>query len=106
MPPKDPRVDFQTVNSEATLSLRRVERFLRVLTWQMFGLLAILLLVWVTWLLRPQPGRYQYIGEKGGVVVVDTALPYAMTIKLEEQKMVLDQKTEPEALPAEGERQD
>lgn len=71
--------------TDSGLSLRKIERYLRLLTWQMFGLIALLVLCLVSWLLRPQPGRYQYIGERGKLIVVDTGLPAALTYELEAQ---------------------
>ena len=71
--------------TDSGLSLRTVERYLRLLTWQMFGLIGLLVLCLLSWLLRPQPGRYQYIGERGKIIVVDTVLPTALTYELEAQ---------------------
>jgi|GEM_PF-6426136 len=61
--------------------VKQIERFLRVLTWQLFFLLAILLYL----ALRPQPGRYQFTiaGEDAGVF--DTAYGSAHLVKLQKQ---------------------
>ena len=81
--------------TDSGLSLRKIERYLRLLTWQMFGLMALLMLCLVSWLLRPQPGRYQYIGERGKIVVVDTGLPTALTYELEAQAVRGDERDAP-----------
>lgn len=76
-------------------SLKKIERYLRLLTWQMFGLLTLLFLCLASWLIRPQPGRYQYIGERSKLIVVDTGLPAALTYELEAQEVVVDKKDAP-----------
>jgi hypothetical protein len=81
--------------TDSGLSLRKIERYLRFLTWQMFGLIALLVLCLASWLLRPQPGRYQYIGERGKLIVVDTGLPAALTYELEAQAVRVDEKDAP-----------
>lgn len=75
--------------------LRKIERSLRLLTWQMFGVIALLVVCLVSWLLRPQPGRYQYIGERGKLIVVDTGLPAALTYELEARAVRVDEKDAP-----------
>ena len=61
--------------------VKQIERFLRLLTWQMFFLLAFL----AYFALRPQPGRYQFTvsGEDAGVF--DTAYGRAHLVKLQKQ---------------------
>lgn len=71
--------------SDSGLSLRRVERYLRLLTWQMFGLIGLLMLCLLSWLLRPQAGRYQFVGERGKIIVVDTGRREGLTYELEAQ---------------------
>ncbi len=100
MPAKDPRLESQASTSGADVSLRRVERFLRLLTWQMFFLLAILLYL----AMRPQAGRFQFTVAGEDVVVFDTASSRALAVKL--QKQVLSspgEKSESETQPAAGE---
>src|SRR3989442_15386576 len=69
MPPKEPRLEAQTPNPETGVSMKRIERFLRLLTWQMFFLLALLFFL----VMRPQAGRYQFTVAGDDVVVFDTA---------------------------------
>ena len=98
MASKNPRTD----TPDAELSVRRIERFLRIITWQMYGLIAVLLLCLVSWLVRPQPGRFQYIGERGKLIVVDTGLPAALTYELEAQSVQMQDAPAPGAPPAGG----
>jgi len=102
MPPKDSRGESQTLTSDGGVSLKRLERFLRLLTWQMFFLLAILLYL----ALRPQAGRFQFTVAGEDVVVFDTASSRALAVKL--QKQVL-QPGEPQGSgtqPATGEKKE
>src|SRR5262245_9717628 len=98
MPSKEPRIESQIPAPETVTSLKRVERFLRLLTWQMFFLLAILLYL----AFRPQAGRYQFTVAGEDVVVFDTASSRAMAIKLQKQVIGPGEKAEPGAPPAEG----
>lgn len=105
MPAKDNHPERSpSADGELVQNMKKVERFLRLLTWQMFFLLAILLYM----VLRPQPGRYQFTvaGEDAGVF--DTAYGRAHLVKL--QKQVLKQGETPEtgasatgAVPTPGE---
>jgi len=99
MPSKEPHAGSQTPTPDAAMSLKRVERFLRLLTWQMFFLLVLLLYL----ALRPQAGRFQFTVAGEDVVVFDTASSRALAVKLQKQVMSPGGKTEPGAQPAEGE---
>ena len=74
MPSKEPRPESPGPSPDTVTSLKRVERFLRLLTWQMFFLLAILLYLAV----RPQAGRFQFTVAGEDVVVFDTASSRAL----------------------------
>src|SRR5215510_11656922 len=95
MPSKEPRIESQVPTPEAVTSLKRVERFLRLLTWQMFFLLAILLYMAV----RPQAGRYQFTVAGEDVVVFDTASSRALAVKLQKQVVSPGEKAEPGTPP-------
>src|SRR5262244_2046029 len=99
MPSKEPSVESRVPTPDAVTSLKRVERFLRLLTWQMFFLLAILLYLAV----RPQAGRFQFTVAGEDVVVFDTASSRALAMKLQKQVMSPGEKIEPGAQPTEGE---
>ena len=99
MPSKEPYSESRTSTPDAGTSLKRVERFLRLLTWQMFFLLVILLYL----ALRPQAGRFQFTVAGEDVVVFDTASSRALAVKLQRQVMGAGDKAEPGAQPAEGE---
>jgi len=81
MPTKDSRLESQTANVEPNLHLKQIERFLRLLTWQMFFLLAILFYL----VMRPQAGRYQFTVMGDDVGVFDTSNSRAWMIKLEKK---------------------
>ena len=110
MPPKEPRLEAQTPNPEVgesterierfLESTKRIERFLRLLTWQMFFLLALLFFL----VMRPQAGRYQFTVAGDDVVVFDTASSRAVAVKLQKQVVPAPgEKTGPGAPPAGGE---
>ena len=99
MPAKDPRSEIQMPASGVDASLKRVERFLRLLTWQMFFLLAILLYL----ALRPQAGRYQFTVMGEDVGVFDTSNSRAWMIKLQKQVTTPGEEAESETQPAGGE---
>lgn len=86
MPPTDPRVETHSQSPEVVVSLKRVERFLRLLTWQLFFLLAILLYL----AMGPQPGRYQFTVAGEDVLVFDTAYSRAFAVKLQRQNVPLE----------------
>jgi hypothetical protein len=96
MPPKEVRLETQTANANSDASVRRIERFLRLLTWQMFFLLAILLYL----AMRPQAGRYQFTVVGDDVGVFDTSNSQAWMIKLQKQVVKPGEKTEPTTPPA------
>lgn len=100
MPSKDQhsgvQVSAPTATSAAEISLKRLERFLRLLTWQMFFLLAILLYL----AMRPQAGRFQFTVAGEDVVVFDTASSRALAVKLQKQVLESGEKPEGEAQPA------
>ena len=91
MPSKDQRAESLGSSVTAEASLKRIERFLRLLTWQLFFLLAILLYLAA----RPQAGRFQFTVAGEDVVVFDTASSRALAVKL--QKQVLTPGEQPEA---------
>src|SRR5262249_4615909 len=99
MPSREPHAGSQTPTPDAAMSLKRVERFLRLLTWQMFFLLALLLYL----ALRPQAGRFQFTVAGEDVVVFDTASSRALAVKLQKQVVKPGEKIEPGAQPTEGE---
>ena len=67
MPPKDARSADET-----TVVMKRVDKFLRLLTFQLFFIIA--LLVYLAY--RPQAGRYQVISPQavmeGTIIIFDT----------------------------------
>ena len=69
MPPKDSRT-----GNETTVVMKRVDKFLRLLTFQMFFIIA--LLAYLAY--RPQAGRYQVIPPQsvmeGTIIIFDTVL--------------------------------
>jgi len=81
MPAKEGRLELPVSGVDLVPHIKTIERFLRLLTWQMFFLLALLLYL----VLRPQPGRYQFTiaGEDAGVF--DTAYGRAHLVKLQKQ---------------------
>jgi hypothetical protein len=83
MPQKEIRIESQPSLSENSGNMKKVEKFLRLLTWQMFFLLALLLFL----ALRPQAGRYQFtvVGEDVGVF--DTSNSQAWMIKLQRKSV-------------------
>ena len=96
MPSKEPHAGSQTPTPDAATNLKRVERFLQLLTWQMFFLLVILLYL----ALRPQAGRFQFTVAGEDVVVFDTASSRALAVKLQKQVMGAGDKAEPGAQPS------
>jgi hypothetical protein len=98
MPSKEPRPESQIPTLDTVTNLKRVERFLRLLTWQMFFLLALLLYLAI----RPQAGRYQFTVAGDDVVVFDTASSRALAVKLQKQVISPGEKAEPGAPPAAG----
>jgi hypothetical protein len=77
MPPKETRPELPVTNPQPQVSLKSIERFLRLLTWQMFFLLALLFYL----AFRPQAGRYQVILGKDEVVVFDTTSLRVVPVK-------------------------
>jgi hypothetical protein len=97
MATKDSRSELSLASGDLAPYAKDIARFLRLLTWQMFFLLALLVYI----VLRPQPGRYQFTiaGEDAGVF--DTAYGRAHLVKL--QKQVLKPgETPPTAVPPTG----
>ncbi len=74
---------------------KKIARFLRILMWQMFALLALLVFL----ALRPQAGRYQFtvVGEDVGVF--DTSNSQAWMIKLQRKSVTSGDKLEPGTAP-------
>jgi hypothetical protein len=81
MPAKDPRLENSDSVVGAGAEIKKIERFLRLLTWQLFFLLAILLYL----ALRPQAGRYQFTVVGDDVGVFDTSNSQAWMIKLQKK---------------------
>jgi hypothetical protein len=102
MASRDSRLEVQNQNSELTVSVKRVERFLRLLTWQMFFLLAILVYL----VLGPQPGRYQFTVAGEDVLVFDTAYSRAFAVKLQKQVVPLGDKSPPDTPLTGGEKRE
>ncbi|MGE0823182.1 MAG: hypothetical protein AB7G75_25775 [Candidatus Binatia bacterium] len=100
MPTKDIRQE-NPARSEMEILVKRVERFLRLLTWQMFFLLALLLYM----ALRPQAGRYQFTVAGEDVGVFDTSNSRAWMIKLDRKVQQGGKTTEArETVPPQGEK--
>ena len=77
MTPKEGRSEPPGINAQPQINLKQIERFLRLLTWQMFFLLAVLFYI----AFRPQAGRYQVILGKDEIVVFDTSSLRVVPIK-------------------------
>jgi len=77
MAAKETRPEPIGANSQPPLNLKPIERFLRLLTWQMFFLLAVLFYI----AFRPQAGRYQVILGKDEIVVFDTSSLRVVPVK-------------------------
>ena len=98
MPSKDSRTENHTTDAETVVSMKKIERFLRLLTWQMFFLLALLFYL----AMRPQAGRYQFTVVGDDVGVFDTSNSQAWMIKLQKKTVTSGEKGESGA-PAAGE---
>ena len=83
MPQKDIRAENLIPTTESGEGIKKIERFLRLLTWQMFFLLAVLLYI----ALRPQAGRYQFTVVGDDVGVFDTSNSQAWMIKLQKKSV-------------------
>lgn len=78
MPAKETRSEQVPLSQPPPqVNLRILERSLRLLTWQMFFLLALLFYIAA----RPQAGRYQVIFGKDEIVVFDTSSLRVVPIK-------------------------
>ncbi|MSQ48532.1 MAG: hypothetical protein EXR78_09170 [Deltaproteobacteria bacterium] len=77
MPAKETRPDPTLIPVQPPQNFKVIERFLRILTWQMFFLLAFLFYIAA----RPQSGRYQVILGKDEIIVFDTATLRVVPIK-------------------------
>lgn len=99
MPLKDQSPQLLGSPLEPSTSLKAIERFLRLLVWQMAFLLVILAYL----IIRPQAGRYQFTVAGGEVVVFDTANSQAMAIKLQRQEAPPGSQSPPPNAPAAGE---
>ena len=102
MPSKEPQPESRTSTPDAAASLNRVERFLRLVTWQMFFLLVILLYLAI----RPQAGRYQFIVGRDEVMVFDTAWAQVVQVKLQKREVTPGEKPESGAPPAASENKE
>ena len=80
MAAKDSRSD-----NDAAVSMKRIERFLKLLTWQLFFLIVLAAYI----VLGPRPGRYQIVPPftvpGGQVLIFDTATTRADVISLQEK---------------------
>jgi hypothetical protein len=81
MPAKEVRPENPVNSGEMLVPLKQISRFLRLLTWQMFFLLALL----SYFALRPQAGRYQFTVAGDDVGVFDTSNSRAWMIKLDKK---------------------
>lgn len=96
---KESRMESLNAVGSAGGEVKKIERFLRVLTWQMFFLLAILLYL----ALRPQAGRYQFTVVGDDVGVFDTSNSQAWMIKLQKKNITPGKhKGEPDVSAGEG----
>lgn len=95
MPTKDSRLENQTASVAPNFNLKQIERFLRLLIWQMFFLLAILFYL----VMRPQAGRYQFTVMGDDVGVFDTSNSRAWMIKLEKKVQKPGEAPEPVTPP-------
>jgi len=77
MPAKEIRSEPSAITPQPQVNLKALERFLRLLTWQMFFLLALLFYL----AFRPQAGRYQVILGKDEIVVFDTSSLRVVPVK-------------------------
>jgi hypothetical protein len=91
MPSNDPRLENLGSVVGAGAEMKKIERFLRLLTWQLFFLLAILLYL----ALRPQAGRYQFTD----VGVFDTSNSQAWMIKLQKKSVTSGEQPTGSAAP-------
>ncbi len=84
---------------EASSTMKKIEKFLRLLTWQMFFLLVLLLYL----AMRPQAGRYQFtvVGEDVGVF--DTSNSQAWMIKLQKKSVTTPGEQSGKSAAPEGE---
>jgi hypothetical protein len=102
MPSKDTRVENLSSGKESSEETKKIEKFLRLLTWQMFFLLALLLYL----VIRPQAGRYQFTVVGDDVGVFDTSNSQAWMIKLQKKSVTPGpgekEKTESVTPPVEG----
>ncbi len=97
MPTEESHSELSLRGDNLVPHVKQIERFLRLLTWQMFFLLALLLYL----VMRPQPGRYQFTvsGEDAGLF--DTAYGQARLVKLQKQ-VVKPGESLPSGTPATG----
>jgi hypothetical protein len=94
MPAKETRPEPAAIPAQPPLiNLKGIERFLRILTWQMFFLLAFLFYLAA----RPQSGRYQVILGKDEIVVFDTATLRVVPVKPQQISEAAGDKTAPGA---------
>ncbi|MGE0683518.1 MAG: hypothetical protein AB7P69_21785 [Candidatus Binatia bacterium] len=95
MPAKDLQVGNLGSNVGAGAEMKKIERFLRLLTWQFFFLIAILLYL----ALRPQAGRYQFTVVGDDVGVFDTSNSQAWMIKLQKKSVTSGEQPAGSAAP-------
>ena len=98
MSQKDLRSDLTTTRPEAGEEIKKITRFLRLLTWQVFFLLALLLFL----AFRPQAGRYQFTVVGDDVGVFDTSNSQAWMIKLQKKSVTSGDQLGKGATPEEG----
>lgn len=103
MSQKDSRIENLISVTESSEGAKKIEKFLRLLTWQMFFLIAILLYL----ALRPQAGRFQFTVVGDDVGVFDTSNSQAWMIKLQKKSVTSGsgEKTETPPPPAGAENQ-
>jgi hypothetical protein len=94
MPAKETRPESASIPAPPPqVNLKVLERFLRILTWQMFFLLAFLFYLAA----RPQSGRYQVILGRDEIVVFDTATLRVVPVKPQQISEAAGNKTVPVA---------
>ncbi len=69
------------LHADGAEGLKRIERFLKILTWQ----IVVLLLILVYIAIRPQAGRYQFLVQGEDAGLFDTAYGQARLIKMDRE---------------------
>ena len=83
------------LRADGAEGLKGIERFLKILAWQMVVLLLILAYIAI----RPQAGRYQFLVQGEDAGLFDTAYGQARLIKMDRQ---IEPNAESGGVPGEG----